>query len=102
MDLNVYQVNAFTTEQFKGNPAGVVSNANKLTDSQMQQIARELNNSETAFIIENTPQTQNTEVRFFTPTCEVPICGHATISAHYVRALENNFTTKTIIQKTKK
>ena len=101
MDLNVYQVNAFTTEQFKGNPAGVVSNANKLTDSQMQQIARELNNSETAFIIENTPQTQNTEVRFFTPTCEVPICGHATISAHYVRALENNFTTKTIIQKTK-
>ena len=101
MDLNVYQVNAFTTEQFKGNPAGVVSNANQLTDFQMQQIARELNNSETAFIIENTPQTQNTEVRFFTPTCEVPICGHATISAHYVRALENNSITQTITQKTK-
>jgi len=67
----------------------------------MQQIARELNNSETAFIIENKPQTENTEVRFFTPTCEVPICGHATISAHYIRAIENNFSSKTIIQKTK-
>ena len=48
----LYQVDAFTKEIFKGNPAGVVTNADGLTEIQMQQIARELNNSETAFIFQ--------------------------------------------------
>jgi PhzF family phenazine biosynthesis protein len=50
----VYQIDSFTKERFKGNPAGVVVNADGLTDFQMQQIARELNNSETAFLFSKT------------------------------------------------
>jgi len=48
--LITYQIDSFTKEQFKGNPAGVVVNADGLSDEQMQLIARELNNSETAFM----------------------------------------------------
>ena len=92
MKYRVYQVDSFTTERFHGNPAGVVPNADGLTDVQMQQIARELNNSETAFIFSATDDSYDVEVRFFTPTTEVPLCGHATIAAHYVRAIEGNLT----------
>ncbi len=94
----LYQVDAFTTKQFNGNPAGVVSNANGLTDIQMQAIARELNNSETAFIFSSTAQDHDLRIRFFTPITEVPTCGHATVSAHYVRAIENNLPTCRVIQ----
>lgn len=98
----LYQVDAFTKELFKGNPAGVVLDASGLTDTQMQDIARELNNSETAFVLE-TPDEKDydVEVRYFTPTTEVPICGHATIAAHYVRACERNLPTIRVVQKTK-
>jgi PhzF family phenazine biosynthesis protein len=85
----VYQIDAFTKNRFEGNPAGVVANADGLTDSQMQEIARELNNSETAFILSPTASDHDVYIRFFTPKVEVPSCGHATISAHIVRALEN-------------
>ena len=84
----VYQIDAFTKNRFEGNPAGVVANADGLTDSQMQAIAREFNNSETAFILSPTTSDHEVWIRFFTPTIEVPTCGHATISAHFVRALE--------------
>lgn len=100
MKYRVYQVDSFTTERFHGNPAGVVPNADGLTDEQMQRIARELNNSETAFIFSARDDTYDAEVRFFTPTTEVPLCGHATIAAHYVRAIEGNLT-GTFVQKTK-
>ena len=63
----VYQVDSFTTELFKGNPAGVVTNADGLTDKQMQSIARELNNSETAFILNPAESNYDVWVRFFTP-----------------------------------
>jgi len=83
----IYQVDSFTRELFRGNPAGVVANADDgLTDEHMQNIARELNNSETAFILKPTDDTHEVCVRFFTPTMEVPSCGHATIAAHYVRS----------------
>lgn len=95
----LHQVDAFTTEKFVGNPAGVVPNADGLTDHQMQAIARELNNSETAFICEPLGTDHDVRVRFFTPTTEVPSCGHATIAAHYVRAVENALPTCTVIQK---
>lgn len=97
----IYQVDSFTRNRFHGNPAGVVSNAEGLTDEQMQRIARELNNSETAFIFESNSPDYDVEVRFFTPTTEVPICGHATIAAHYVRAVEKNAESERVIQKTK-
>ena len=95
----VYQVDSFTAELFKGNPAGVVANADGLTDEQMQSIARELNNSETAFILSPTENDHEVWVRFFTPYNEVPSCGHATIAAHYIRSIENNYESRIVIQK---
>ncbi|MBL3530807.1 PhzF family isomerase [Companilactobacillus zhachilii] len=96
----VYQVDAFTKIKLAGNPAGVVTNAEGLTEKQMQTIARELNNSETAFILPPTKNQADIKIRFFTPTTEVPICGHATIGANFVRAIENNLDSQTIIQET--
>ncbi|WP_230534335.1 PhzF family isomerase [Microvirga roseola] len=84
----VYQVDAFTQAPFEGNPAGVVLAADGLSEAQMQAIARELNNSETAFVLRPRGGDHDVLVRFFTPTVEVPVCGHATIAAHYVRAVE--------------
>ena len=101
MELRVYQVDSFTKELFRGNPAGVVTNADGLDENIMQAIARELNNSETAFIFNEGGEGYDVEVRFFTPTREVPICGHATIGAHYVYAKERGLSSGTIAQKTK-
>lgn len=97
---NLYQVDSFTKKKFMGNPAGVITNADGLTSLEMQQIARELNNSETAFIFEENGNNYDMQVRFFTPTHEVPICGHATIAAHYARALEKSLKTSRVYQKT--
>lgn len=97
---NLYQVDSFTKEKFTGNPAGVISNADGLTDYEMQKIARELNNSETAFIFSSNSNEYDVQVRFFTPISEVPICGHATIAAHYVRAIENELEASRIYHKT--
>ena len=98
-NYRVYQIDAFTKNRFEGNPAGVVANADGLTDFQMQAIARELNNSETAFILSPIESDHEVWIRFFTPTTEVPTCGHATISAHYVRAIENNLPSCTVQQR---
>lgn len=95
----VFQIDAFTTEVFKGNPAGVVLNADGLNVSQMQAIARELNNSETAFLFEPDGDDHDVLIRYFTPTMEIPVCGHATIASHFVRALEYGFTDKKVKQK---
>ncbi|HBK45070.1 MAG TPA: hypothetical protein DDZ67_01270 [Xanthomonadaceae bacterium] len=84
----VFQVDAFTRTPFAGNPAGVVLDADGLDRRQMQAIARELNNSETAFVHAPRATDHDVHVRFFTPTTEVPVCGHATVAAHYVRARE--------------
>lgn len=97
---NLYQIDSFTNEKFTGNPAGVITNADGLTDNEMQQIARELNNSETAFIFSSSSSEYDAHVRFFTPTSEVPICGHATIAAHYARAVEKEIDTSRVYHKT--
>lgn len=97
--VRIYQVDAFTKDKFQGNPAGVVTNADGLTDAQMQAIARELNNPETAFMLPPAGPDHEVWVRFFTPTTEVPSCGHATIAAHYARAVENRLPSCTVIQK---
>lgn len=97
---NLYQIDSFTKEKFTGNPAGVITNADGLTDYEMQKIARELNNSETAFIFSSDSNEYDVHIRFFTPTNEVPICGHATIAAHYARAVENGLNTSRVYQKT--
>jgi PhzF family phenazine biosynthesis protein len=100
MKYRLYQVDSFTKEKFCGNPAGVVTNADGLTELEMQKIAREMNNSETAFIFSAQNSDHDVWVRFFTPSCEVPICGHATIAAHYVRAVELGLESSKLIQKT--
>ena len=95
----LYQIDSFTKEKFTGNPAGVITNADGLSEREMQKIARELNNSETAFIFSSDSKDYNVYIRYFTPVKEVPICGHATIAAHYARAIENNLETTIIKQK---
>lgn len=97
---NLYQIDSFTKENFTGNPAGVITNADGLTTDVMQKIARELNNSETAFIFSSNSSEYDVHIRFFTPTNEVPICGHATIAAHYARAIENKLQTSRVYHKT--
>lgn len=97
--IRVYQVDSFTKERFKGNPAGVVPEAEGLSDDQMMAISREFNNSETDFVFPPERNDYDVRVRFFTPTCEVPSCGHATIAAHYVRAVENKMPTSRVRQK---
>lgn len=97
---NLYQIDSFTKEKFSGNPAGVITKADGLTDCEMQKIARELNNSETAFIFSSNSSEYDVHIRFFTPTSEVPICGHATIAAHYACAIEKELDTSRVYQKT--
>lgn len=97
-EVIVYQIDSFTKEKFKGNPAGVVLNAEHMTSEEMQLIARELNNSETAFVFRPETQEKNFDyhVRYFTPTTEVPSCGHATIAALYAKAQEDQLDSCTI------
>jgi PhzF family phenazine biosynthesis protein len=99
-EYTLYQIDSFTKERFTGNPAGVITNADGLSAVEMQKIARELNNSETAFIFSSTKDEYDVHLRFFTPTKEVPICGHATIAAHYARALEKKLPTSRLYHKT--
>lgn len=82
MEIKVYEVNAFAEKIPGGNPAGVVLDSGKLTEKQMQNISREINLSETAFV-ENIEEDYF-KVRFFTPICEVDLCGHATIATFYL------------------
>jgi PhzF family phenazine biosynthesis protein len=82
----LFHVDAFTRTRFGGNPAGVVLDADSLTDEQMQLIARELNGGETAFVINSEGHDHDLQVRFFSPHREVPFIGHATVAAQYVRA----------------
>jgi PhzF family phenazine biosynthesis protein len=71
-------VEAFTTVACQGNGAAVVLLDQPVSDGWMQQLARSLNQSETAFLL---PAQQGWALRWFTPSCEVPLCGHATLAA---------------------
>ena len=97
----IYQIDAFTKEKFKGNPAGVVVNADGLSEKEMLTIARELNNSETAFLFRPDDNTCDGIIRYFTPTVEVPTCGHATIAAMYAKAIEEDIGSCVLQFKTK-
>ncbi len=80
--IRILQVDAFTDEPLAGNPAGVVPEADRLTDEQMQAIARELALSETAFLRSSDDADADRRIRYFTPTQEVDLCGHATIGSY--------------------
>ena len=77
----IFQVDAFTDKPFKGNPAGVMIVSKDTNSDWMQNIASEMNLSETAFII---PQETGFQIRYFTPTKEVPLCGHATLASSHI------------------
>lgn len=96
----LYQVDAFTVRPLTGNPAGVVLAADGMTDAQMLAVARELNNSETAFVLAADGDDHDVRVRFFTPVTEVPSCGHATVAAHFARAAEYRLPSGSLVQKT--
>ncbi len=82
--IQVHQVDAFTRIQFTGNPAGVVLEADVLSDGEMLAIARELNNADTAFVLKADGADHDLRIRFFTPRTEVAFVGHASVAAHYV------------------
>jgi len=77
----IYYISAFAEQAFAGNPAAVCPLDQWLPDDVMQAIAKENNLSETAFFI---PTQQGFYIRWFTPTTEVDLCGHATLAAAYV------------------
>ena len=81
MHEKIYVVDAFTSQPFSGNPAGVVLLEENHSDEWMLSVAREVNLSETAFIL---GKSDPKNLRWFTPTVEVPLCGHATLAAAHV------------------
>ena len=81
MKLDVYQVDAFASRPFEGNPAAVCPLREWLPDSLMQSIALENNLSETAFFV---PENGGYSIRWFTPAAEVDLCGHATLASAWV------------------
>jgi len=84
--VRVFHVDAFTSERFCGNPAGVVLDADALTDTQMQALARELNCGDTIFLLQPNGADHDLRARFFTPRRETGFVGHATLAAHAVLA----------------
>ncbi len=98
MQLKLYQVDAFTNQLFKGNPAAVVPLENWLTTEQMQLIALENNLSETAFFV---PEKDGYGLRWFTPAVEVDLCGHATLATAHVLFQHLNYAKERIAFYTK-
>jgi PhzF family phenazine biosynthesis protein len=81
MKLPIYQIDAFTSKRFSGNPAAVCPLKEWLPDEMMQKIAAENNLAETAFFV---PKGEIFELRWFTPKVEVDLCGHATLASAHV------------------
>ncbi len=79
--MNIYQVDAFTDRPFCGNPAAVCVLSRPADENWMQQLAQEMNLSETAFFH---PFKDGYKLRWFTPTTEVDLCGHATLAAAHI------------------
>ena len=81
MAQEVFQVDAFTTERFKGNPAGVCVMEGPVDEGWMRNVAAEMNLSETAFLYK---RDDGYSLRWFTPEVEVDLCGHATLASAHV------------------
>ncbi|HZW25576.1 MAG TPA: PhzF family phenazine biosynthesis protein [Gallionella sp.] len=98
MKLRQYQVDAFTTEVFSGNPAAVCPLDAWLDDRQLQAIAAENNLSETAFFVRS---ENNFHLRWFTPIKEVNLCGHATLATAHVIFNHLGYTDQVIVFETR-
>ncbi len=94
MKLTVYQIDAFAERPFEGNPAAVIPLQEWLPDTIMLSIAEENNLSETAFFV---PEDDNFHIRWFTPTSEVKLCGHATLAASFVLFNCLNYKSDTVL-----
>src|SRR6202011_3155092 len=81
MAVRIVQVDAFTNRPFAGNPAAVCVLPAAAPDQWMRDVAREMNLSETAFLV---PQADGYNLRWLTPSVEVDLCGHATIASAHV------------------
>ena len=86
--VHIKQVDAFADKPLTGNPAGVVLDAEGLSDRDMMTIAREMSVPETAFILPASTAHADLRIRWFTSTVEVPLCGHATIAGFHALAFE--------------
>lgn len=84
MKIPVFQIDAFTDQPFSGNPAAVCPLDEWLRDDEMQAIAAEMNLSETAFFVPRENVDGEYDLRWFTPTVEVDLCGHATLASGHV------------------
>ena len=82
MEVPFYQVDAFSSKIFEGNPAGVCLLESWLADEVLQNIAAENNLSETAFLVQRSQGRY--ELRWFTPTVEIDLCGHATLASAFI------------------
>src|SRR5262252_9344554 len=78
MRIPIFQIDAFTSRRFGGNPAAVMPMKTFLADAILQAIAAENNLAETAFLV---PEDGDYRIRWFTPAVEVPLCGHATLAS---------------------
>jgi len=98
MSIPLFQVDAFTSVPFRGNPAAVCLLEEPREDAWMQALAAEMNLSETAFV---RPLDRRFELRWFTPAIEVPLCGHATLASAHVLFAEGRAGGDTIEFETK-
>ncbi len=96
--LKIYQIDAFASKVFTGNAAAVCPLDTWLDEELMLHIAAENNLSETAFFVEN---NGDYDIRWFTPTVEVDLCGHATLASAYVLFKELGFNGETIVFQSK-
>lgn len=97
--LKFYQADVFTDEPFGGNPVAVVTDAAGLTDEEMQKVAREMNLSETVFVLPPGDQKAAAKVRIFTPKQEIPFAGHPILGTfHLLAALKKVPLTEPITQ----
>ncbi len=99
MKIPIYQVDAFTSEVFSGNPAAVCMLDSWIDDKLLQSIAAENNLSETAFLVKN---EDGFDLRWFTPTTEVALCGHATLASAYVLFANHELPEKIVRFRTQK
>ena len=84
MKLSIYQIDAFTDKLFGGNPAAVLPLQTWISDELMQQIAMENNVSDTGFFVPSSTPGIDFDIRWFTPSNEINLCGHATLASAYL------------------
>jgi PhzF family phenazine biosynthesis protein len=92
MKLNLYQVDAFTSTLFKGNPAAVVPLEKWIDDELMQKLAMENNLAETVFFVPSQKDGADYDIRWFTPELEINLCGHATLASAFVLYTELGYS----------